>query len=272
MLVPPPAGARHDVFGLQFGLVADARSLYGLQLGFLWGALEADSGPLQLALFGTVADKDFAGVQAGLCVAHCGGDFDGLQLSGVRSSAHRMRGVQLSVMESVAGAGGNLSLTLRKPDPRGELAARLESLGIQLSDASRGLPPGESLASFDSTGDFPFAAGPSSSGIQVGGAWATASGCFSGIQIAGLDATSEHLRGVAAGTFCSSLWVEGVQAGAITQTVLLEGVQVGVFNQAQCACGLQIGLINYARTLRGVQIGLLNVSGSRALPFVNISF
>ena len=264
MLVPPVSGARHDVIGLQLGLVTDARSLYGLQLGFIWGVLEADSGPLQLALFGTVADKDFAGLQAGLCVAHCGGDIDGLQLSGVRSSARRMRGIQLSVMESVAGAGGNLSLTLRKPDPRGELAARLESLGIQLSDASRGLP-GESLASFDSLG-------PESAGIQVGGAWATASGCFSGIQIAGLDASSEHLRGVAAGAFCSSLWVEGVQAGAITQTVLLEGVQVGAFNQAQCACGLQIGLVNYARTLRGMQIGLLNVSGSRALPFVNISF
>ena len=264
-LVPPAPGDRHDVAGLQLGLAPGVRSMYGIQAGLAWDVALDDSFALQLALFGVTADRGLAGVQTALCLAHCGGSLDGAQVSGVIASARRLRGIQIGVYNAeIDLAAAPMLVVPRPPDPRAELAARLESLGADLSDASRDVA---SAARPEALPD-----GRESWGIQIGGVWATASGRFTGIQVAGLDATSGRLRGITVAPFDTSLWVEGLQVGVLARTLALDGVQIGGFNSADSAHGLQIGVVNWARTLRGVQIGLLNVTESRALPLVNVAF
>jgi hypothetical protein len=163
---------------------------------------------------------------------------DGVQISGLVSLGHRVRGVVLS------GAASHATGKLSGAELSGAVTWRTGCFdGLQLGGAL--VTAGRCSASK------PSEAARGAAGVQLSGAVAVAVGHFKGVQLSG--ATN-----VVDGS------VSGLQLSSATNvaTRRLDGVQLtGAFNYAGQVRGLQLGVVNVAGTVEaGGQLGIVNVA------------
>lgn len=139
-------------------------------------------------------------------------------------------------------------------------------------------------------------------GIQIAGIMNNAAGdpgdfIGTGIQIAGLGNTTDHLYGIQIGGLGNGVTndatgiqiglvgnvastVKGIQIGGLYnfnygKNSSITGIQIGVFNYSDNVTGIQIGLYNECSDMKGIQVGILNnieKGRMRLMPIINAKF
>ena len=235
------------VEGVSLGLMPNAGTLNGLNMGVL----------------GAAAEHNANGISFGLLGAGAGGTVNGIAFGGLGVGAgESINGVMIGGL----GAGAGQSIT-----------------GLAIGGLGAGA--GESLTGIG-VGILGIGAGQDITGIVIGGLGAGAGNSITGLAIGGLGAGSPKIDGVVlAGLGAGGQEITGatLAIGMIkVDDDMGEGKHTGftlsAFNYIKGKqTGVSLGIFNYAHNIKGFQFGIINYvrdnpTWLKILPILNFNF